>query len=292
MSLVEAKLTDAGIDYLRVTTQDERQRGRLIDFYRAIRDQDKLLGYEEVTGGAFGFVGKKTRHALMGDKKEWSMLQVSGRAAKRGIFLAEEGTQASRIDLQLTYFVGEENVESTIRGAYNSACMAGPGDHRPVRVNLIESRHKAQTVYIGSRASDVFFRIYDKYAESQKDEYRGCVRYELELKGRKSKQLWQRWVQGTSGLRSGLEMVVAMFQARGVVVPSQDLDNQDIIRLTTEKTSEEDTLAWLRRSVAPTVKRLCGSYGWITPFRILFEDALPDFRTHRIMRLLSVVWGS
>lgn len=287
-----AKLVDAGIDYLRVTSQDEGMKGRLLDHYRRVRDEDIRQGHKETTGGAFGFLGKKTRHALMGDKKEWRMVQISGRAAKSGLRIAHEGTQASRIDLQLTFYVGEGNVERFVRGAYDSACLAGNRGVRPVQVRLIESRHQAQTVYIGARASDVFFRVYDKEQESGKDEYRGCVRYELELKGRASKALWQKLVEGTATLRTALEMVVAMLLERGVVLPSDDLDAQDVLMLKRSPTSEEATMAWWRAQVAPSIKRFTATYGWVTPFRILFEEALTDLRARRIMRLLSQVWGS
>lgn len=287
-----AKLIDAGIDYIRITSQDRQQKGRMLDYYRAIRVEDQRLGYKEQTGGAFGFMGKKCRHALYGDKDDWAMVQASGQAAKRSMRLVADGTQATRIDLQLTYWVGEGEVENTIRRAYNDACQAPSLAHRPIKVNMIESRHKAQTVYLGSRASDVFFRIYDKYEESGKEEYKGCVRFELELKGRMAKALWQRWIDGTATLASALGMVINMLADRGVMVPCPDLEDQDIARLKPEKTALDGTLAWLQHQVAPTVRRLVGEFGYITPFRILFESALTDLRVHRIMRSLSVVWGT
>jgi len=287
-----AKIVDAGIDYIRVTSQDQRCKGRMLDYYRAVRDRDKKLGYREMTGGAFGFLGKKCRHAMYGDKAEWGMVQVSGYEAKSSLRLADEGTQATRIDLQLTYWVGESEVENVLRDAYNRACAAPPTNHRPCKVNMIESRHRAQTVYIGSRASDIFFRIYDKFEESGKEEYRGCVRFELELKGRLAKALWQRWVDGAGTLYQALEMVVQMLKERGVAVPSEDIDAHDILMLKRPKTSEEATLAWLKFQVAPTVKKLTGSFGWITPFRILFEGACTEWRVRRIMTLLAVTWGN
>jgi DNA relaxase NicK len=287
-----AKLVDAGVDYLRLTTQDRAARNSFMRFYRRVAEFDYQLGYEEQKGGAFGFYGMRTRHALFGDKKEWSMLQVSGYESRSAWMLAQEGTQATRVDLQLTIFVGEENVERTIRAAYESACDHVRAKSRPIDVKLIEHRRRAQTLYLGKRASDIFCRVYDKFEESGREEYRGCVRYEIEFKGRMSKALWQALVLHETNLRASLEMVIAMYSERGVTVPCSDLDNQDIVHLKPSPTSLDGTVAWLSKQVAPTVKRLTAEFGYITPFRILFEQALTDLRIHRIMRTLAVVWGS
>jgi hypothetical protein len=289
---MSAKLVDAGIDYIRVTSEDKREQGRMIDYYRAVRGRDEKLGYEEKTGGAFGFLGKKVRHALYGDKKEWAMLQVSGYEAKQSMKLARAGTQATRIDLQLTYRVEPGTVEGCIRSAYESACDGKHLKKRPPSVRLIESRRKAQTVYVGARASDIFFRIYDKFEESGKEEYRDCVRFELELKGRLAKALWAKWVEGTGTLLQSLEMVVAMLSERGVAVPNADLQEQDILKLKKSPSSLETTIGWLASQVSPTVTRLSSSHGWIFLFSLLFQTALTDYDKRCIMKSLSVVWGS
>lgn len=56
----------------------------------------------------------------------------------------------------------------------------GPG--RPAKYKMIASQDGPETLYLGRRASDRFGRIYDKFAESSKECYRDCLRYELELK--------------------------------------------------------------------------------------------------------------
>jgi hypothetical protein len=289
---METKLISAGIDYNRITTQNMRRAGNLEDAFWRIAMRDRQLGYDVVPGGAFGFVGKKTRHALFGRKKDWAMLQVSGYEAKATGVLALEGTQSTRLDLQLTVFVGALAVESIIFDAYADACDHKRAKARPIEVTLIEKRRRAQTVYLGSRSSDVYCRIYDKHAESGKEEYVGAVRYEVEFKGRMSKAIWASLVAGETTLRQQLEMVIKIFEERGVKIPLDDLDRMDVVIPKPEQTSKENTLAWLSRQVAPTVSKLTAEYGYILPFRILFEQALTDLRTHRIMRLLSVVWGS
>lgn len=287
-----AKLQDAGFDYVRVLSSDGGAQEVLRRVYGEVRQHDEHLGYLEGKGGAFGFYGHKTRHALYGVKKEWQMLQISGYAAKRALRLTQDGTQASRIDLQLTYQVGEENVEGWVRKTYNDACGHQDASRKHLQVNMIESRHKAQTVYIGSRASDIFFRCYDKFAESGKEEHKGCVRFELELKGRASKALWRALCDGEQTLRSSLQMVIHMLKERGVTVPCEDIDDQDVKLPPREATKEESTIAWLHRQVGPVVKRLTQTSHWMYAFNALFDGAMSEWERKRIVRSLAIYWGS
>lgn len=286
-----AKLVDAGIDYLRVTCNDERNDGRFRQQFWELAEQDQALGYEVQNGGAFGFVGKKTRHALWGKKQDWSMLQVSGRFAKHMFKLAQEGTQATRIDIQETFHVGEGEVEKTIRTLYNQACAHKGEEGCPVKVKMIEERHRAQTVYIGSRASDYFVRIYDKFEESGKEEYRGCVRVELEVKGRASKALWKAMVEDGVLISQLLDHLKKIVSKRGIEIPAVGSGTAPEIVFKKDQSREENQLWWLRHAVMPTVTRLAGLRGWIQPFSMLFEGACNEFDRHAIMLALVNVFG-
>ncbi len=288
----KARLVDAGIDYIRITSQEAAAKLRMLRYYDRVVKDDHKLGYDEVKGGAFGFWGYRTRHALYGTKKEWAMLQVSGYEAKRAVTVEHPATQCTRLDLQLTWYVGEGNVARYIRDAYNAACSTVRPAAKHMKITLIEQRHQPQTLYLGSRASDIFFRIYDKEAESGKEEYKGCVRFELELKGRASKALWAKLVAGETNLAKMLGMVIAMLKERGVLVPNEDIEEADIIRFKKAPTLQERTIGWLARQVAPTVAKIAQSHGWIFPFSVLFSDACTDWDRSRIIKTLSNVWGS
>jgi DNA relaxase NicK len=147
-------------------------------------------------------------------------------------------------------------------------------------------------VYIGSRASDIFFRVYDKFEESGKEEYRGCVRFEVELKGRKAKELWAAVGEGKVNIHQMLSMLISLLAERGVQVPSGELEAIEPIRFKKEKTLEENTLAWLSRAVAPSVQKLASSHGWFLLFSVLFDESLNFLDKQRIMRSLALVWGS
>jgi hypothetical protein len=147
-------------------------------------------------------------------------------------------------------------------------------------------------VYIGSRASDVFVRIYDKFEESKQEEYKDCVRFEVEIKGRASKQLWKHMYESGAGVGYLVKLLVDVLRERGIDLGIGSFDHIPTITLKKERTSVESTLAWLYRSVGPAVGRLVPEYGWIAPFSVLFDRALTIFDQRRIMSALALCWGS
>lgn len=283
-----AKLKDCGIDYVRLTSNDERQQKKLLQYYRTIRAEDEALGYKEITGGAFGFIGHKIRHALYGTKQEWAMLQVSGSRAKKSINLARVGTQCTRLDIQCTYLIEDGTVQEVLRQAYEDACAHVRPKARPCAVKLIEERHKAQTVYIGKRASDVYIRCYDKFEESGKEEFKNCVRFEVELKGRASKQVWKQIIDGGEGMGFLLRLLADLLEERGIVIDQGDFEAYPRMVFKKEKTSDENKLAWLHRAVRPTVEHLAAVWGFYSPFSQLFVGALDSARIRRVSYLYAL----
>jgi DNA relaxase NicK len=283
-----AKLVDAGIDYIRVTSQNTRQQGKMLDYYRRILDEDKALGYKETFGGAFGFVGTKTRHALYGKKGDWAMCQVSGSRAKNSLDMCRAGTQCTRIDIQCTYLIEDGTVGQVLRNAYEDACAHVRPKSRPVAVKLIEERHQAQTLYVGKRASDVFIRCYDKYEESGKEEFKNCVRFEVELKGRAAKAIWIEMQNKGTFVAFLLHNLYELLKERGIVLKEDDFDQYPTMQFKKEKTSDESKMAWLHRAVAPTVKHLAAAWGFYAPFHELFDDSCDVVRRRAIMRAYAL----
>ena len=185
--MLVAKLVGAGIDYIRLTSDNERARARMRMHYLAIAERDRADGHKEVKGGAVGFWGDKSRHALYGEKDNWAMLQVSGYESRNAYLLSNDSNQCSRIDLQLTYQVEDGKVQESMEKLYCQAVNHKKTEGKPWAVKRIQEDYATQTIMIGKRASDVYIRIYDKYEESKKEEYKNCIRFELELKGRMSK---------------------------------------------------------------------------------------------------------
>lgn len=151
---------------------------------------------------------------------------------------------------------------------------------------------ESQTLYVGSRQSDVFVRIYDKFLESKEECYRDCVRLEIEYKGKKSQAIWQALAEGTLRGMSLLSMLLTDLESRGIDVQGIELERMDIRLPKAKPSKEERTWGWWASQVAPSVARSVAERGWYTAFQILFRECLSEFDKTAILNAVSISWGN
>jgi len=104
----------------------------------------------------------------------------------------------TRLDLAVTWR-GEPANPHVGRNAYSEAMVRYKEKARAARPSRIENGDGGSTVYLGSRESEYFLRIYDKGHEAIEkndtagiERYRDCWRFELEAKGPLSIRLAKR----------------------------------------------------------------------------------------------------
>jgi hypothetical protein len=288
----ELRLVSAGIDYLTLTTTSPATKSRMQSLFQAIASEDRAMGYKLVKGGAFGFYGQRTRHALLADKEDRAIMQVSGQQAQRSFKLMRPGDNCTRLDIQVTMQVTPGTVNQVlerlcaevrsapaIRGI-RPKCKASVGDHG------------TETVYIGKRQSDIFIRCYDKFEESGKEEYRDTVRLEVEIKGKTAKALWNHCVEHGLGPGYLLGVLRTCLSRRGISLDWVEWPSESKAIPLKEKTSQERTRAWWKQQVAPSVARDVAEWGWYTAMSILFDRCLTDNDRTCIMNAVSLQWGN
>jgi len=285
-------IKSAGIDWLTLTSTQKETHRACQRYFERILATDLQGGYKPTKGGHHGFYGIKLRHALLASLGDRTMLQVSHDQAQRAGILARPGDNCTRLDVQITIQVGEDNVGKFLR--YQEARRE---THRTLRGKapdwtLVVKNGKAQTLYIGSRKSDVFVRCYDKFAESGEEEYRGCVRLEIEYKGAASQALWAHMAAYKLTNMSLLQYLLQSLSERGLDVSMVELERQDISVPKAEPLKETRTWGWWASQVAPSVAKSVAERGWYTAFQILFGQCLTEWDKTAIMNTLSLAWGN
>jgi hypothetical protein len=174
-------MSKAALDYLRLATWDITEHTNLLaDILKdgaGKWEHGKWLQYHGWKREAF-FLGtgyqKKKRH---------SIVNISGYMADRNyIGLATYGSYyATRIDIQIT-IPTKEQLNLPLIYAQLSA-----DNHK---TSIIQSELN-DTLYLGSRASNVFIRLYEKSLDKM------YLRLEFEFKGKVAKGIWQA-LQGKS----------------------------------------------------------------------------------------------
>jgi hypothetical protein len=171
------------IDYLTATCNDPVEYERCKRALRGIEPDEPIKKQE-----FYGFRGLRWEKPDYGSRfvgtrelDGYAMISCSGQAAHtealRLRFLS--CWQPSRIDIAVD--VGKHFDVPAAYAQWQGATRT--------KLTAIE----AETLYIGSRKSDIFWRVYNKAIELGKPEMSPLWRIELELKGERAKQFWRLW---------------------------------------------------------------------------------------------------
>lgn len=162
----------------------------------------------------------------------------------------------TRLDIQAT--VTLPSVDETVgQIAWEEFTSFTSKHEREYRGSQVVSLNGGHTVYIGSRQSIVFLRLYDKGAE--KGGNPGFEwRWEAEIKKPLAKEYYLRLCSSTSPKDDIFGYVSALFSSRGVQSVKQFLGLGSKLRkaVVVDVDSDETTLRWIRMQVRPSLQKL------------------------------------
>lgn len=238
-------------------------------------------GAESWEGKRMQYVGQQGDGWFLGQGDQGGnahhMLQVSGASADK--FLKEWATpegafarvNCSRIDLQIT----TEPEDALCIPILGEALRASEGSDWSRRggkpsVSYISNDGGLDTLYVGSRKSERFYRIYMKDVGAE----RYC-RFEVEFKGDAARAAYERVLgsgKGTMGAVIGGEIQtfphVAKFALRRHM--ARLVVHADRLLVASGETDAQATLRWLYEAVLPSLARVSKSlprrdiehFGW------------------------------
>jgi len=185
------------------------------------------------------------------------------------------GARVSRIDLAVD--VRGSTLTLTDLCKPNRQPYKGKG--RTPKYTAVGDVEDGWTIYIGSRSSDKFLRIYDKQKESGEDGD-GWVRIEIECKG-----MVAHWLGDTLPHMTPIQaydlassLIKTMVDFNTPVWQSALSATQ--VSLAIPKKTERDTLAWLVNSCAPALARVIAEKPNVDVLG-LFYDALKSELSRR-----------
>lgn len=219
-------------------------------------------------GGAMGWAKGSVRYAEKVQEdigKLWAILMVTGEQSEFAFKTATSLTalKFTRCDCAVDVFLYEKviGLPRLIKDHYKGSS----------KVVLFESE-LGDTIYIGSRQSDAYLRIYDKSKSYGLDLGR-VYRWEVEYKGELVHPAVEKVRDG--GRQAIRELVFG--EAHHKSVPSPIVEGQrGIKREKISVSSPEAKIAWLSRQVAPTVKWL-NALGYDNQVREALNLKLPGF---------------
>jgi DNA relaxase NicK len=151
-------------------------------------------------------------------------------------------------------------VPALARDCYESLFHVPPGNGRPAKRSLILNSDGGSTLYIGSRVSDRFARLYDKGIEQGTTAAGKWWRLELELKGRRSQSHAEALLSTAAHRDQCLATVAEYFQQKAMlVIPFES--SMLIYNESRAPTSDARRLHWLSSQVRGTILELTRTVG-------------------------------
>lgn len=248
-------LLSVGVDYLTVIETRGIMAADLASCASSLFRNEVERGNVSKGWGMAGFSGFQAGQIQIGKRDDEILVRLSSNLAQRSwrqcYLLA---TNVSRMDLQVTVNWGKD-CGPIIRRQHRQALRWSKSSNAGTKVRYISSNDGGQTVYLGSRESMRFGRIYDKGVESGLAQFANAVRYEVEFKGKLAQLVASDMASTHAEMSSTVGKVSRFFYDRGV--PLQGLQkahqHESCHRI---RSDHSQSLLWLRESVRPCLRRL------------------------------------
>lgn len=263
---VEFEEQTASVDWLTITAREEQYINLLVlEAQRTMRDL-KAKGYAQKPWNFRGYVGWTCGGMRYGSRDDGVCVMLSGQTADLNWpVVLSWANNVTRLDLACTL---------TLRDPYPNLATLWYGvitlgntsrAKLPRKYTLITNSLGGETLYIGSRASDQYGRLYDKGREENAnlDVPDGKIwRYEVEFKQYRANKiagyLLEEAKREESPVRDQISATVhKWFLSRGIQpIWNSDNDLAWAMDISAKLSDDATTLHWFSTQVAPSVRRL------------------------------------
>lgn len=257
----EARITEAGVDWLTVTAQGADARLGLGVCARRRARSISDEGNQILPWTFSGYQGFRTKGLQWGERYDSTIVRLTSDEARWQWWdfyqLAENVT---RVDWQVTHRT-DKHPYKRILDHHKEVKRFWRGRRDGPTLTLITDDREGATLYIGKRSSRIMLRAYNKHAQSMDQRYEGCVRYEVEMKERVGVSMMAKLDSGVDVLPGLISSVHEMFSVRGVSPPFTTESSPFACEWHQSATDVAKKRSWLRNQVRPTVSFLIDYVG-------------------------------
>jgi hypothetical protein len=257
----EVELVGQGVDWITCTATSSPGRQNLTSLWAKYSAKMSALGETTKKSGFQGFQGALCGPLFFGRREDTLLLRISsGLADEVFPLIAWSEVKCTRIDLQVTVrlavYDGSIAEDLAWRRAHNNEHLGQP--LTPTQ-RLVKGYGAGDTLYIGSRTSPRYGRIYDKQKESPAEAYDRCWRFEIEYKRVMAPKVVE-WLMAQSDRSWAIvEAVKGQCEQWDIECPTVAKGSLIPGSIGRRTFDNDRALNWLRTQVAPSVERLLGT---------------------------------
>lgn len=247
----------SSVDWLTMTSKRSKQRNTLSMMAYDFLEDSISTGSETGRWEKHGYVGWYCNGMRWGRREQDDLIQLSSDTAghlwPNYVVYADN---VSRIDLALTLkFDGGHS--DLIAKQWDNLQQQAEQSTMGRTYSRTEGLSEGYTLYVGSRSSAQFGRLYDKQAESKNlIHWLNCLRWEVEFKTPLAWEVAQEIMLAENHETLIYQRVYGWFNDRYVYVPDLGQGSVSKLSIPRKMLPDEKRLEWLKRQVAPTVAKL------------------------------------
>lgn len=245
------------VDWLTMTVKRSQARNDLSKKAYDFLEESIETGSDVGQWEKHGYTGWYCNGARWGRRDADDLMQLSSDTA--GHYWLEYlalADNVSRIDLAVTLKFDQNNARLVAK-QFEQLKEESERTKLICKYSRTEGLKEGYTLYVGSRSSAQFGRLYDKQAESHNAEHwLNCLRWEVEFKKPLAWEVAQNLASSPHRDQLIYQRVYGWFTDRYVYVP--DLGSAKVAPLAIPRKvlPDDKRLAWLARQVRPTVEKL------------------------------------
>lgn len=253
---MDAPLKAVGsVDYLSLTLREAALVETMARAGEHLLMRQSALGYETREAFMHGYALQRCGDIQVGRSPHGVWISLIGHTAdlywRR---FQHYGATATRVDLALTAEFSQPLKDCALHG-YNHAVSAyGEASRR--KYALVQSQGGGQTLYVGSRKSSMFGRLYDRGIKAGTHGQAYLWRWEVEYKADKASTVWTALQNSSDVSTLSAGLVTSWFATREVESPSVSLVHALPLSTHTVAPTIDNRLEWMRQQVRPSVKKL------------------------------------
>jgi len=247
------------LDFLRLTAERGGLNNRLHAPISEIQLAEKQDGHKQRPYNISDMRGMITGHAAWAQSKTHLLVEFRGALAETVFPLYQNVTsKASRIDVAVTVWL-ESHDKDIARQCYHIATQHMKDKHleKVRKMPVYVKSENGDTCYLGSRSSERYVRIYDKWLQSKDEFYENAWRFEIEFKGDKAQVVWQQiQSEGETEATSLSEVAYGLKSYNITVAGLRPILASTKIQYRPTPKDIETKLVWLQKQVRPTLQEL------------------------------------
>lgn len=251
----------AGADYFVASLPRAHAPGQGLELSRKAEEAAAAQGdgFERKPARWYGYTGWQIGRVFFGERPDGHLLRATGAVADLVAFtLPSAGLSIARLDLAVTCWFDEDDMMIAKR-AQAAAAVSRETRALPKKpkIRLQDGTGDGDTLYLGSRKSAVFGRVYDKGRATNEAFYEHSWRWEIELHNRTADKVYAA-IEGEEDRQETIAASVSSwFSSRGVECPVTCANRSPVsIRAPCEPSDLVKQLQWLERQVRPVLNKL------------------------------------